>query len=120
MRLPPDACEWWVFDPALSREQYVRQTLDAYRTTPTALGRVCRCDHDLAVRLFERQIPFTAVEGAFVLAAARRTFLRTPGRAPLDPIRALSYFLPILREVLETPIDPAEISYLWWRMQGRI
>jgi hypothetical protein len=120
MKLPPDACEWWVFDPTLSREQYVRQALDAYRTTPTTLGRVCRWDHDLAVRLFERRIPFTAVEGALVLAAARRTFLRPPHCNPLAPIRRLSYLLPILHEVLETPIDPAEVSYLWWRMQGRI
>lgn len=119
MRLPPDADEWWVFDSAIDREQYVRQTLEGYRTTPTACGQVRHSDRDLAARLFQLRIPFTAIEAAFILAAARRTY-RPPERPPLPPIRSLRYFLPIIREVLDKPVDPGHISYLWWKMQGRI
>ena len=119
MRLPADANEWWVFDPTIDRQQYVRQTLEGYRTTPTACGRVRRADHDLAVSLYQKAIPFAAVEGAFILAAARRTS-RDPQRQPLAPIGSLRYFLPIIREILDTPVDPGEISYLWLKMQGRL
>ena len=119
MRLPADVDEWWVFDPTMGRERYVRQTLEGYRTTPTACGRVGRADHDLAVSLYQRAIPFTAVEGAFILAAARRAS-RDPQRHPLAPIGSLRYFLPIIREILDKPVDPGEISYLWLKMQGRL
>ena len=119
MRLPVDVDEWWVFDPTMGREQYVRRTLEAYRTTPTTCGRVRRADHDLAVNLYQKAIPFTAVEGAFVLATARRTS-REPQRQPPAPIGSLRYFLPIIREILDKPVDPGDISYLWLKMQGRL
>jgi hypothetical protein len=119
MRLPQDVDEWWVFDPEMQPDQYVRLTLEAYRTTPTVCPRGRQDDHHLALRLYQQRIPFTAVEGAFVLAAARRTD-RHPARPPLAPIGSLRYFLPILREILDTPIDPADISYLWLKMQGKL
>jgi hypothetical protein len=118
MRLPADADEWWVFDATMDREQYVRQTLEEYCATPTACGQVRPADRDLAVRLYQARITFTAVEGAFILAAARRT--HRPGRHPLAPICSLRYFLPIIREILARPVDPGEVSYLWLKMQGRI
>lgn len=116
--LPQDVDEWWVFDPTMSREDYVRQVLDGFRATPTTCGQTSPCDHDLAMRLYLKRIPFTAVDGAFVLAAARRTY-RNPNGAPLAPIRSLRYFLPIIREILSEPVDPGEVSYLWWKMQGK-
>ena len=119
MKLPVDADQWWVFDPAMDGQDYVRQTLEGYRTMPTACGRVRRADYDLALRLYQDRIPFTAVEGAFILAAARRTY-RDPGSPSLTPIRSLRYFLPILHEILDTPVDPGQISYLWLKMQGRL
>lgn len=118
MRLPADADEWWVFDDAMDREQYVRQTLEGYCATPTACGQVRPADRDLAVRLYQERIPFNAVEGAFILAAARRTY--RPSRHPLPPIRSLRYFLPIVREILAKPVDPGQVSYLWLRMQGKL
>ena len=119
MRLPRDAHEWWVFDPTMNREQYVRQILKEYRNTPTTCGRVRRADHNLALSLYQKAIPFTAIEGAFVLAVARRTSCDPQGRA-LAPIGSLRYFLPIIREILEKPVDPGDISYLWLKMQGRL
>ena len=118
MRLPADADEWWVFDATMNRQQYLHQTLEGYCATPTASGRVSPADRDLAVRLYQEKIPLTAVEGAFILAAARRTYRRGPH--PLAPIRSLRYFLPIIREILAQPVDPGHVSYLWLRMQGRL
>ena len=117
-QLPYDVKEWWVFDPTISREDYVRQVLDGYRATPTTCGQTRSSDRDLAMCLYLKKIPFTAVDGAFVLAAARRTY-RNPTWATLAPIRSLRYFLPIIREILGKPVDPGEVSYLWWKMQGK-
>ena len=119
MRLPTDVDQWWLFDPMMDRENYVRQTLEQYRNMPTACGRVRRADRDLARRLYQKKIPFTAIDGAFVLATARRTS-GDPHRRTLAPIVSLRYFLPIIREILQKPIDPAHISYLWLKMQGRL
>ena len=117
MKLPADAHEWWVFDPTMEREHYVREILEQYRTTPTTCGRVRPDDRRLALNLYQQRIPFAAVEGALILAAARRT-QREPNRPALAPIQSLRYFQPILREILDTPIDPGDISYLWHKMLG--
>lgn len=116
--LPIDVDEWWVFDATMNREQYVCQTLEGYRTTPTTCGLVRWADRNLAGHLYDQEVPFTAVEGAFILAAARRTY-RT-ARLPLSPIRSLRYFLPIIDEILRKPVDPGEVSCLWLKMQGRL
>lgn len=116
MRLPPDADEWWTFDPEMGREQYVCRVLEAYQNTPTAAGRVRPQDRNLAAHLFYQKVPFSAVDAAFVLAAARRTF-RHPNLAPLAPIGSLNYFLPVIREILETPIDPGHIGWLDWKLR---
>ena len=117
MKLPADADEWWVFDATMDRDHYIRQTLESYRATPTVCGRVSQADRHLAARLYQEKIPFTAVEGAFTLAAARRIYRNS--RCPLSPIHSLRYFLPIIREILDTPVDPGKVSYLWWKMQGK-
>jgi hypothetical protein len=117
MRLPPDADTWWVKDPSIDRKHYVRRLLQLYRETPTTCGDVSARDHQLLERLFLEGVPFAAVEAAFLLAAARRVY-RDPRRAPLSPIRSLKYFLPVIREILDTPIDPAEIGFLEWKLRN--
>ena len=117
LMLPVDADQWWVFDPTMERGHYVRETLEQYRTTPTTCGKVRPDDRRLALSLYQQRVPFTVVEGAFVLAAVRRT-QRDSTRPALAPIHSLRYFQPIIREILDTPIDPADISYLWHKMLG--
>jgi hypothetical protein len=116
MRLPPDADQWWVFDPEMDREHYVCRLLEGYSNTPTAAGRVRPQDRTLAAHLFRQKVPFAAVDAAFTLAAARRVF-RDPGLAPLAPIGSLNYFLPVIREILDTPIDPGHIGWLDWKLR---
>jgi hypothetical protein len=50
------------------------------------------------------------VENAFVLTLARRTF-RKDGD-PLEPIRCLSYFVPVVDELLQEPPLPEYLDYL--------
>jgi hypothetical protein len=50
------------------------------------------------------------VETAFLLAAVRRA-ARRPDAIPLGPIRSLHYFLPVIAELLQTPLAHGD-SYL--------
>lgn len=99
---------WWVFDPTLSCQEYVTRLLERYRQTPTTCGRIRREDRPLAKRLFLQRTPLCAVEAAFHLAAVRRIY-REPN-PPLTPIRSLYYFLPVIEEILHTPIPPDYIN----------
>ncbi len=100
---------WWLFDPGVTENLYVRQVLEAYATTPTTAGRIRREDRRLAVRLYREQVPLSAVLAALTLAALRRIF-RAFDATPLAPIRSLHYFLPLVDEIRNTPIDPGYID----------
>ena len=97
--------------PAISREEYVRKLLDAYRHTPGTTGTVRRPDRLLAAQLYQRGVPLCVVENALLLAAARR--LLRPATAPsLATIRSLAYFLPVLEEVLDLNVSPDYFQHL--------
>ena len=93
------------------QEEYVRQVLDAYRKTPGTIGTVRRPDRLLAAQLYQRGVPLATVENALVLAAARR-LIRPAGSPPLNTIRSLAYFLPVIDEVLRLPVNPDYFRYL--------
>jgi|SRR5215469_797026 len=81
-----------------------RQTLtDLYHRLPDTPRRLSRHDLRLVHQLWERQIPLATVETAFLLASARRA-ARLPQAIPLGPIRSLHYFLPVIEELLHTPL----------------
>lgn len=105
-----DPSTWWVFDPGIEENLYVRRVLEAYSTTPTAAGRLRREDRSLAVRLYRERVPLSALLAAFSLAALRRIF-RDLDATPLPLIRSLHYFLPVVDEIRNTPIDPGYIAY---------
>ena len=102
-------------DVALARQQYIGAVLELYTATPGVLGRVRRADRILAGEMFDRRIPLYVIDYACVLAAARRTF-RNAFATPLPPIRSLQYLLPIVREVIERPPGPRDISQLRQRL----
>ena len=91
-------------DSTLSKNDYIRRALDAYRRMPGATGAVRRHDRLLAANLYDRGVPLCAVENALVLAAARRT-VRSPDSPPLQPIRSLYYVLPVIDEVLSARVS---------------
>jgi hypothetical protein len=93
------------------RREYVRSILDAYRTTPGTTGHVRSEDRRLAGQLYDQQVPLSAVENAFVLAAARR-LLRPADAPPLGLVRSLHYFRAVIDEVLEVPVGDDYFCYL--------
>ena len=102
--------------PPIRREEYVRKLLDAYRHTPGTTGAIRRPDRLLAVQLYQRGVPLSAVENALVLAAARR--LLRPATAPaLATVRSLAYFLPVIQEVLELKVSEDYFQHVRRRIQ---
>lgn len=97
----------------MTRQDYIRAVLDFYRGLPqtAARRRPSPADHRLAAELFERHIPLRTLQAACYLALTRRTS-RPPEAPPLQPIRSLAYFLPVLEEVLHQPLQPGYVRYL--------
>ncbi len=90
---------------------YVETVLALYRKLPDTPNRHSRYDRRLALQLCQRNVPLPVIESAFLLATARR-LLRDPSYQPLNPIRSLHYFLPLIQELLDQPLPPAYIQYL--------
>jgi hypothetical protein len=96
----------------VNRKDYLRAVLGLYGGLPhVAVRRPSSCDHRIASQLFDRQIPLSTIDAAFCLTMARRT-IRPPQAAPLQPIRSLAYFLPVIEELLSQPLDPGYLLYL--------
>lgn len=98
-----------------SQEEYVRQVLEAYRNTPGTTGMVRRADRLLAVQLYQRGLAVKVIENALVLAATRR-LMRPADAPPLGTIRSLAYFLPVIEEVLELPVNANYFDHLRHRL----
>lgn len=94
-------------------ESYRQTLLDLYLRLPDTPCRVSRYDVHLVRQLWERDIPLTTAETALLLASVRRT-TRRPAAIPLGPIRSLHYFLPVIEELLHTPLPhgDAYLAYL--------
>jgi hypothetical protein len=103
-------------DDCASQEEYVRRVLEAYRKTPGTLGTVRRQDRALAEQLYQRGIPESVIENAFILAATRR-LMRPADTPPLGSIRSLDYFLPVIEEVLGLRVNPDYFQYLRHKLE---
>jgi hypothetical protein len=95
----------------MEQREYVRQVLDAYRSTPGTAGVVRRADRLFAAQLYERGVPVNVVENALILAAARRS-ARPADAPPLATIRSLAYFSPVIEEVLQLKVGPEYFQHL--------
>ena len=91
------------------RDAYRQALIDLYLRLPDTPRRLSRFDLRLVRQLWERQIPPKVIETAFLLASARR-----PDAIPLGPIRSLHYFLPVIEELLHTPLRHGDtyLAYL--------
>jgi hypothetical protein len=101
---------------APSREEYVQKVLDAYRQTPGTTGMIRRPDRLLAAQLYGRGVPLCTIENAFVLATSRRQ-IRPSSAPPLNIIRSLAYFQPVIEEVLVLRVNPQYFQYLRHKIQ---
>ena len=94
-------------------ETYRQTLLDLYLRLPDTPHRVSRHDGRLVQQLWEQQVPLATVETALLLASVRR-ITRRPDAIPLGPVRSLHYFLPVIEELLHTPLPhgDAYLAYL--------
>jgi len=99
-------------------ETYRQILLDLYLRLPDTPRRLSRYDVRLVRQLWERQIPLTLVETAFLLASTRRA-TRRPDAMPLGPIRSLHYFLPVIEELLAQPVPESYVAYLRSKIRFR-
>lgn len=90
---------------------YLQAVLETYVSLPQTPAKHRPQDRCLALQLYQRGIPLEAVRGALLLAAARRA-TRPPEAPPLPPIRSLHYFLPVVEEIMKTPLASDYINYL--------
>ncbi len=99
----------------ISKKDYVRRILQAYRFTPGTSGVIRRNDRLLAANLYDRGIDPLIIENALLLAAARRLF-RPPNATPLQPIRSLHYLIPVIEEVRHLCVSQDYFRYLRFRL----
>lgn len=100
----------------ISLAEYVQKILAAYRQTPGTVGVIRRPDRLLAAQFYQRGVPLAAVENALILATARR-LIRPPDAPPLNTIRSLAYFSPVIEEVLELRTSPHYFQHLRHKLQ---
>ena len=98
-------------DDGRGQGEYIRRVLEAYRKTPGTMGTVRRVDRIVAAQLCQRGVAVTAIENAFVLAAARR-LMRPADAPPLGTIRSRAYFMPVIEEVLEMRVGLDYFQYI--------
>ena len=94
---------------------YLEALLEAYSSLPETPARPSRQDRRLARELCRKGVPLRIVRAAFILATARRTLRTGP---PLPQVRTLHYFLPVIDEVLEHPLEPGYIDYLTAKLKS--
>jgi hypothetical protein len=97
-------------------ETYRQALVDLYLRLPDTPCRLSRYDLRLVRQLWEQQIPRATVETAFLLASVRRA-ARRPDAVLLGPIRSLHYFLPVIEELLRTPLRHGDAYLAYLRRQ---
>ncbi len=95
----------------LPASEYVARVLALYVSLPQTPSRTSRTDRQLALSWYAQPLTWEAIEGALLMAITRRC-LRDLALPPLQPIRSLHYFVPVLDEVQATPLAPDYVQYL--------
>ncbi len=95
----------------VDHHRYVQTLLDLYIQWPDTPNRASPYDRRLAYQLCSQGVSLQTIQNAFLLASARRLF-RDPSFPPLNPIRSLNYFLPIIKEILDSPPSTDYFIYL--------
>ena len=93
------------------QQAYVREVLSLYRRLPGTRLRPRPADRRLAEKLYHRDVRLDVIEVAMRLAIGRRN-ARPPDADPLQPIRSLHYFLPVIDELPPGPPPEGYLDYL--------
>ena len=100
----------------LATHAYVNAVLAHYLQLPDTPLRASLADQRLARQLFDRAVPLPAVESALLLGSLRR-LARPAGLPPLQPVRSLAYFLPLVEELLAQPLPDGYVHYLKLKLE---
>ena len=92
----------------MRQRDFVAAVVKLYTRLPGTPKRPRAPDRSLARQWFKHGIPLPEIEAALALAIARRTY-RAPSAEPLQPIRSLCYFVPVLAEIRS---DTFDLDYL--------
>lgn len=92
----------------MRQRDFVAAVVKLYTQLPGTPKRPRAPDRSLARQWFKHGIPLPEIEAALALAIARRTY-RAPSAEPLQPIRSLCYFVPVLAEIRS---DTFDLDYL--------
>lgn len=95
----------------LTPPAYVDKVLAMYRALPGTSGRLGRADRLLAYDLQRRSVPLETIYAALLLATLRRA-ARPPEKPPLPSVRSLTYYLPVVEEILRQPLPAGYLGYL--------
>ena len=101
--------------PSENADQYVITVLQLYLKLPETPLKASSHDRQTAAALYTRGISLAAIESALLLASVRR-LVRSQGLPPLSPIRSLAYFLPVIEEILLSPVPNDYLEYLRRKM----
>ena len=80
------------------KSEFIRTVLEMYVALPDTPDGFNSHDSFIAQRWYDEGITLIQVEQAMTLARVRRGFRRSQD-PPLNPIRSLQYFTPILHEL---------------------
>jgi hypothetical protein len=97
--------------PFVSQDNFIDAVLDTYVSLPDTPNHTRRDDRYLAVTWHRQGIALFQVKAAMLLATARRNF-RQPEAEPLEPIRSLRYFVPLIEEIQRSGVDESYVDYL--------
>jgi hypothetical protein len=103
-------------DPDHDPEQYVHTVLSLYQQLPETPVLPSSRDRLHAHQLQQRGLSLTVIETAFLLGSLRR-LLRPPQAPALSPIHSLAYFVPVIEELLHSPVPDTYIEYLRRKLQ---
>lgn len=95
----------------MRQRDFVAAVVKLYTQLPDTPERPRAPDRSLARQWFQQRIPLPEIEAALALAIARRTY-RAPSAEPLQPIRSLCYFVPVLAEIRSGTFDLDYLRHL--------
>ena len=93
---------------AQQQRRHLQSVLELYRRHPQTTGRVRNADRRLAVHLYRNGVTLDTINAALLLVAARRC----NEAHTTTPIQSLHYFLPVIREIRDRPLDNGYLRYL--------
>ncbi len=95
----------------MRERDFVATVLEFYTQLAGTPERPRATDQRLAREWFRQGVPVPKLQAALWLAMARRTH-RPAAAVPLQPVRSLYYFVPVLAEVLSDTFDPDYLRHL--------